>query len=146
MLEEHGVVVAVRGEFAWVETERRSTCDACSMNKGCGTATLSRALGRRRTQVRVLNGLQAAVGDRVVVGLQEDALLRGSLAVYLLPLLMMLLFALVGQGVFRGAGSEPASVLSGLLGLALGFGWVALFSRGIIRDPRYQPSLLRRTL
>jgi len=41
MIEETASVVALEDDFAWVETQRKSTCGACAVNKGCGAATLA---------------------------------------------------------------------------------------------------------
>ena len=80
MLEETAQVVRVTADGIWVETRRQSTCSSCAAEKGCGTATLSKVLGNRRTLVRVLADMPLEVGDRVVIGIREQALVRGSLA------------------------------------------------------------------
>jgi sigma-E factor negative regulatory protein RseC len=41
MIEETARDVALEDDFAWVETQRKSTCGACVVNKGCGAATLA---------------------------------------------------------------------------------------------------------
>src|SRR3972149_3643680 len=96
MIEETGTVVDVQGDIAWVGTQRRSTCERCSVNKGCGSATLAKVLGRRRSIVRAIRNVDAAVGDQVVLGLQDSALIRGSVAVYGAPLLAMFCFGVIG--------------------------------------------------
>ncbi|KAB7627555.1 SoxR reducing system RseC family protein [Alkalilimnicola sp. S0819] len=141
MLREEGRVVAVADGVAWVETQRRATCDSCAVNKGCGTGAMAKALGRKPLRIRVIDELGARIGEPVLIGLPEQALLSGSLAVYLVPLLLLLVFAALGDSLGRG---QALVVLLGLVGLALGFAWVRLFGRRIARDPRYQPSLLRR--
>ena len=97
MIEETGQVVEVQGEFAWIESERSSTCGGCSVRSGCGTAALAKVLGQRRVRLRVLNHVNARVGDTVVVGIAESGLVRGSLAVYVVPLAAFLGGALAGQ-------------------------------------------------
>ncbi|MDA1107266.1 MAG: SoxR reducing system RseC family protein [Proteobacteria bacterium] len=147
MMEEHARVVDVQDGFVWVETERKSTCGACSLNKGCGSAVLARVLGARRTRIRALNTLPAHVGDEVVLGLAEAALVRGSLILYALPLLALFLGALAGESVsrlLRLAPGETATVVFALAGLAAGFYGVRYFTRRINNDPRYQPVVLRR--
>ncbi|MGA7801176.1 MAG: SoxR reducing system RseC family protein [Gammaproteobacteria bacterium] len=147
MIEESARVVALDGEFAWVETERKSACGSCAANKGCGTAALAKVLGQRRTRVRALNRPGAAVGDEVLIGLDERALVRGSLAVYAVPLLALLAGALFGQymAVQLGlADVEGTTVLAGLAGLGVGLLWLRGFGRRIQRDGRYQPVILRR--
>jgi len=141
VIEENARVVRREGDYAWVETQRKSACGQCSARKGCGTSVLDKVLGRRRSVVRVLNPVDAAPGDEVVIGLGEGAFVRGSLAVYALPLVTLLLGAILGEWL---GGSDALSVLGGLLGLAAGFAWVARFTRRIGDDRRYQPVILRR--
>lgn len=146
MIEEKATVVDVEGQFAWVETQRQSTCSACSANKGCGTATLSKVLGQKRTRVRVLNDLGARPGDNVIVGLQEGALLRGSLAIYALPLLMLFGGALFGAVLAEGFGfeyTEGKRIVFAFAGLAAGFYAVKRFSNRVSSDERYQAVVLR---
>ena len=147
MLEETARVVRVEGNEVWVETERRSTCSSCSAQAGCGTAVLSRVLAKRRNRVRVLSDLPLRVGDRVVIGVHEQALVRGSLAVYAVPIVMMLLGALAGElgaRQFLWQSAEAASTLLGVAGLAGGLWWLQRFTRRIQSDDNYQPVVLRR--
>lgn len=147
MIEETAQVVRIDDGDVWVETRRRSTCSACAAEKGCGTAVLAKVLGQRRAQIRVLADMPLTVGDRVVIGIGEQALVRGSLAVYAVPLLMLLLGALLGR---LGAGgglwvnAETASLILGLGGLAAGLLWLKRFTRHIKDDRNYQPVVLRR--
>ena len=55
MIEEQGQIVDVQGEFAWIESERTSTCGSCAVRKGCGTSAIAKVLGQRRVRLRVLN-------------------------------------------------------------------------------------------
>jgi sigma-E factor negative regulatory protein RseC len=147
MIEETARVVVCEGRFAWVETQRASTCGGCAANKGCGTAALAKVLGQRRTRVRVLNELQARAGEQVVIALPEQALVRGALAVYLVPLLGLLGGALFGTYLAgRVLAEQPDlfGILFGGLGLAAGIGWLRYYARSIREDVRYQPVIVRR--
>lgn len=147
MIEETAQVVRVENDAVWVETLRRSTCSGCAAENGCGSAALSKVLGRRRTVIRVLSDLPLRAGDRVVIGIAERALVRGSLAVYAVPLLLLLFGAVLGElGAVRGLwnDSELASLMAGLTGLAIGLLWLRRFTRNIQNDHRYQPVVLRR--
>jgi len=144
MLTEQGQVVGVSGEFAWVETQRRAVCDSCTAQHGCGSGTLAKVLGRKRVRVKALNRLGAAVGDRVIVSLEDEALVRGSLAVYAVPILWMLGGALLGELILNPSASTESdliTVVSGLAGLAAGLYWLRRYSAKIARDARYQPSV-----
>ncbi|CDH45247.1 SoxR reducing system RseC family protein [Candidatus Contendibacter odensensis] len=143
MIEEQAVVVEVGDGYAWVETQRRSACSACATSEGCGTAVLAKAWGDRRARVRAISNLPLQPGDSVIVGLAEGALLGGSLLVYLLPLVLLLGGAILGQTVFTGAGDQPV-MLSGAVGLGLGFLVARTWSRRWQDDARFQPVVLRR--
>jgi sigma-E factor negative regulatory protein RseC len=99
MIEETGQVVDVEGEFAWVESERSSTCGSCAVRQGCGTGAIARVLGRRRVRLRVLNRIGARTGDYVVIGVPGSGLVRGSLAVYAVPLSGLFAGALAGYAL-----------------------------------------------
>lgn len=144
MIEEQAVVVEIGEGYAWVETQRRSACGACTASEGCGTATLAKAWGDRRVRVRAISHLPLQPGDSVIVGLAEGALLSGSLLVYLLPLVLLLAGAILGQAVFAGAGDEPV-VLAGAAGLGLGFLMARAWSRRWRNDARFQPVVLRQS-
>lgn len=147
MLEETAHVVEVNHDSVWVETQRRSACGSCSVNKGCGTAVISRALGKRRSVVRVLADMPLKAGDEVVIGIRERALVKGSLAVYAVPLALLLAGALLGElGAqrFLWQSAEVASLVLGISGFVAGLVWLQRFTRRIRYDADYQPVVLRK--
>lgn len=147
MLEETARVVRISGEDVWVETQRRSTCSSCAAEKGCGTATLAKVLGRRRNLVRVLSSMPLQVDDQVVIGIREQALVRGSMAVYAVPILLLLAGGVLGElGAQRSVweNADLASLILGIAGLFGGLLWLKRFTRRIQNDHNYQPVVLRR--
>lgn len=143
MIEERARVISVDQGHAWVETRRQTACGSCAASKGCGTSVIAKVLGNRRSRVRAIDPVGVRLGDEVLVGIEESALVRGSFAVYTMPLFTLLAAALAVRGLWPGAG-EPAVVLAGLAGLAAGLLWLRLFARRVSADPRYQPVILRR--
>ena len=146
MIEETATVVKCEGDFAWVEAQRQTTCGSCAANKGCGTSVLAKVIGKKVSRMKAINKAQAHVGETVIVGMNETALLKGSLAVYMIPLVFMLLFAVTGQVV---AGqmtwqTEPVVIVFALLGLVTAGLWLRGFTRRIQHDNEYQPIVLRR--
>ena len=108
---------------------------------------MAKVLGQRRNLVRVLSQLPLRVGDRVVIGIREQALVRGSLAVYAVPLLLLLLGGLLGElGVQQHLwdNAEQASLALGGAGFIAGLFWLKRFTRRIRHDRAYQPVVLRR--
>ncbi len=140
MIEEQGRVVAREPDAVWVETVRSGSCAACNAGRGCGQRMLERLQSGGAARVRALADGAAEVGDRVAIGIPEQLLLRGTLRVYLLPLLLLFGGALAGQHL--GSGDETALPF-GLLGLAGGFVYNRWYSRRYHNDPSHQPRVLR---
>ena len=147
MIEEKALIVETHGDIAWVETQRQSTCSACQVQKGCGTSVLHKVIGKKRTRLQVMNPDRFVVGDEVVLGLQENALIKGSLMLYALPLLFMFGFAMLGFAVFFLYGltyTEGFKILFSLSGLAVGFVWISKYSKKISNDPNFQAVILSK--
>lgn len=139
MITEAGKVVAVSGEHAWVQTIRTSACQSCSARNGCGQKLLATATGGRANQVRVVNSVNASVGQDVTLGIDESALLGASLLVYALPLLLMVAASMAGHQL--SGGNDFASMIGAAAGLASGF----YISRKLQhrKAGSYEPKLLR---
>jgi sigma-E factor negative regulatory protein RseC len=138
MLEETARVIALKGGLLIAETESRSACSHCSSGV-CGTATVAKLFGVRRNRLVLENSLDARPGDRVVLCIGDDLLVRASVTAYLLPLLSMLGAAVLGDVLGTGEGFVG---LLALAGLASGF----LLVRWMIRRgsaQRYRPRLSR---
>lgn len=146
MLETEGLVVRLGVDGTYVETARASFCGSCSSKQSCGTSSLGQLLGRKTSSFRVSNPIGAVVGERVVVGLEESALLTSSLLGYVLPLASLLGGALLGsQFAPAGAATDLYSVSGAVVGLILGIAtlkWVAARANGGQRQ--FQPVILRR--
>lgn len=144
MIEEQAMVVGVEGDEAWVESSRRSSCGSCSA-KGCGTGALSQVLGGRVLRMRVSNPVAAKKGDQVVLGVSESALLKGSLAVYLVPLLALFVGGLLGELLagYWQLRSEGVTIICALVALFISLRWLQGFNRRAAHDSHYQAEILR---
>ncbi|MBF0255351.1 MAG: SoxR reducing system RseC family protein [Gammaproteobacteria bacterium] len=124
MIESDARVVAIEGGRTWVEADRRSSCGQCSASGSCGGSLFAELFGSRPVRVEVTNPIQAQVGQQVIVGLPEQAMLRGSLGLYLLPLVGLMAGALIGQwladSLFSQRLGEFPAIILGLFGLWLG--------------------------
>jgi sigma-E factor negative regulatory protein RseC len=145
VIEENALVVATEDEYAWVETSRRSSCGSCEA-KGCGTGTLSQVLGRRSQRLRVKNPIAAVTGEQVVLGISEAALLKGSLAVYLVPILALLAGGLFGEVMAQqlALSMEGSSVICGLSALGLSLLWLRRFNRHAANHDHFTAVIVRR--
>lgn len=142
MIEEQAIVVRVEGDCAHLEVERSQPCGLCGTTRGCGMSLFGRLLNRYHGSFSAQNTLQLSVGDRVVVAIEENALLSSALTIYLIPLLLICMGGYLGaaQGVSR-AQSDLYGLIGAVAGLLLGLAIVRKISAAA--HPR--PSMLRRS-
>jgi sigma-E factor negative regulatory protein RseC len=148
VIVEPGKVMAVEADGVWVETANQSACSRCAARKGCGQSLLAQVDGHR-SYIKVRYAGYAASdfkeGDAIEIGVDESAVLRGSLLVYCTPLIGLLGGALLGNILFGGlsgnsaAMSELATVLTAGIGLLLGAASVRWLSSRQCNDQRFQP-------
>ncbi len=148
MIEEQAQVVEIIGSQLVLQAQTQSACGSCSASKGCGTSVLSKVIGRKFTRFQVANNIDAEVGDTVVVGISEDALLTGSLVMYIIPILGMLVFALLANTSLdvHVQYRDLSIAASGIMGLVLG----SLLSRWYFQRQssrqRFTPVVLRKII
>ena len=148
MITENATVVSIENNQTWIETQRKSACGQCSANKGCGTSVLSKVIGNKLSKMKAINKINAKVGDEVVVGLNEKSLLKGAFMTYLLPLLYLFVFAVLGQLVtdnFQIYNGELLVIFFAGLGFYLGMRKVKSFSKSIEKNESYQPVILEKS-
>lgn len=144
-MTETARVVSTEGEHAWVETQRKTTCGSCAVQKGCGTGVLAKVLGNRASRIRVINTIGARNGDLVTLGLEDGALVRSSFAVYAMPLIFLLLGGVAGgllNDTLSWQSKEGATAVCGVLGLLAGLAWMRRYSQAVAQDARHQPRLI----
>jgi sigma-E factor negative regulatory protein RseC len=148
MIEEQAQVVEMMGDQLVLQAQTKSSCGSCAASKGCGTSVLSKVVGRKFTRFQAENLVDAEIGDTVIVGISEDALLRGSLMMYILPIMAMLVFAVVSDQILDAFVESRDLVIagSGIIGLASG----SLLSRWYFRRrdnvQRFRPVVLRKVI
>lgn len=142
MMEGIANVVAVDGPVVWLEPEQTGSCGACKVSGSCGSkgiGTVASRLEVRRFPLTIHPGLK--VGDRVVVGVREDALIQASMTVYALPLFTMFAAGFLAQWL---AGSDGVTMAAAAAGLGLGFVIAHLRARHLSAHGRMAPKFLRR--
>jgi sigma-E factor negative regulatory protein RseC len=139
LVEGTARVVAVDGSRVWLVPEQTTSCGSCASCGAKGIGTTASRLEARRFPIDNEAGLM--VGERVVVGVRETALLKASLTAYALPMVTMLVAGGVAQSIAGSDGITMAAMAGGLaLGLiAARLGAGRLFSKGEIA-----PRFLRR--
>lgn len=142
MIERPAQVVRVEAGHVWVAAHAEAACGSCSARSGCGAGALNRWLAGRQRLLRIRTDEDLAVGDAVTVGIAESALVQGSLLLYLLPLVVMLVCAVLARELAPPGAVDPAAAAAGLAGLAASLllvrsAWFGALFRG------WQPELRR---
>lgn len=142
MIEEQVAVTALDEGGVWVEGVQQSACGSCSAKAGCGKHTMSQ-LGRKVSLwLPDTPGCDKhfSVGEQVVVGLPEGAILRSTLVLYGIPLIFLIVGAIVGNTLMGELGSISFSVIFMLLGFKLAR------ARAIKNQQNWQPKYIRTCL
>lgn len=107
------IVVEASGGEVWVEVPgRASACGNCENADACQDGVLGASAGPRR--YRLENRIGARVGDRVQLTVADGTLWRASVASYVLPVLLALAGAGIGQSM-AGDGGAVAGTIAGLV-------------------------------
>lgn len=146
MIEAQAHVVEIQTDgTAYVESKRKSACGSCKEAEGgCGTASLSKVLGGKSSSFKVLNSIEARVGDTVIVGIAEGALLTSSCVIYLLPLFWLIFGALGARWFFGVASGESYVILGAIVGLLFGFLITRFISGVLAKGTRFLPVIMRQ--
>lgn len=142
MVEGFAHVVAVEGNTAWLEPEQTSSCGSCATSSACaakGMGTVTSRLEDRRFSL--VNDAGLVVGEKVVVGIQNNALVQGSLIAYGIPLATMWLAAGVAQSL---AGKDIVTMAAMVAGLAFGLSVARLGAARLSARGTMAPHFLRR--
>jgi len=145
MIEEQVVVIEITSEGAWVEGIQQSACGSCSAKAGCGQHAMSQ-LGRKVSLWLPLDdssdeGIDLKqsikVGQQIVVGLPEGAILKSTVVLYGVPLVLLVLGAIIGNAL----GGELASIFTAMVAMLLGFKLARYWSEKNKRH--WQPHFIR---
>ena len=140
LIEGVARVVATDRDTIWLEPEQENSCGGCLSASACGVKSggSSRRLKARRFPM--VNSFDGRVGDRVVVGISERALVRASATAYVIPLLLMLGAAVAVQ---LATGSDGAAALAAFAGLAGGLALARIRAGRLDARGELSPRFLR---
>ena len=146
MIEERAVILtldSVSGNLnqtATLEIERKTACGLCGQTRGCGNSIWGKLFAHQSTAFKAQNRINAKVGDSVIVGINEKALLKSAMLLYLLPLATMLIGAILAKQFIA---TELSAMLGAAAGLGLGFLWVKGHTMSASYFRLQQPVILR---
>ncbi len=109
MIEEIGTVRSVEGPLAIVDVPRKSACEGCT----AGTCKIE----DQYMEIEAFNRAGAKVGDKVVISVKPFTFTKGSMIVYGLPAIGLVLGAVFGKEVmarlFPDKGADTLSAIFG---------------------------------
>ncbi len=101
MIEENATVVAIEEDNVTVTSELKSACSGCQQVDNCGSGQVAKAFPQKKLTLTVQSTLPLKLGDNVILGLNESALLSSAWQVYIWPLLGLLMASWFGQWAFN---------------------------------------------
>ena len=140
MLEEQGRVLAIDAEGVRVAVSSGTACQSCQSRALCGQGALNEGLPQKTCELRLPEAMSLHVGDRVVIGVQEQPALKSALVMYLLPVL----FSLLGAGLADAWSlhHDGWTALGTLCGLLIGLYGLHRYERRHRHDENYQARIL----
>jgi sigma-E factor negative regulatory protein RseC len=143
MIQEKAIVISIDEDVLSLEIIRNKPCGLCGQSRGCGISIWGRLFGHRSNIFKAQNTVNASVDQIVLVGVEENALLWSSFAVYGIPLALLILGAILGSTLFFDELHEDRNTaLGAMLGLFTGYLWLKIHSQGSTEDARYRPVIL----
>ena len=120
-METKAIVLSVDGDFAIIETNRKSACDGCHQQQnGRGCAMCALMGDKTALQARAGNPLGAKPGDTVMVETASARVLGYGAMVFLLPLALAVVGYGLGSLLSLGAAGQAAAALCGFVGAFVG--------------------------
>jgi sigma-E factor negative regulatory protein RseC len=134
-VEEVGLVKSAGGKVATVLVQRKNACEGCS--SGVCKAT------DQSMEIEALNPLHAHAGQKVRVVIHSSAYMKGTLIVYGIPLLALIVGAVLGRELFsrflENFDPDSVSAVFGFTALAISFFIIKAWSSRAEKKPGIKP-------
>lgn len=140
MATEHGVVTKTESTSAWVKTVKSGACKECSARGSCHSLNSS-----DEVEVKAINVAGAKVGDRIVLSFGTSSLLKATFLLYVFPILLLILGAVIGQQIAPSFGMNP-SALSAIIGFSFFFAAVLvikIMANRMAKKNEYKPKIIK---
>ena len=129
-MNEEGVVVSVLGDTMQVQVARKSAC-------GSECANCSAHCSDRAAVVEVTNSIHAVVGDRVLLQMSSNKVLKAAFLVYIYPILAMIVGYLAADSIIQ---NEMFSAIFGFIIMIISFIGLHFYDKR--HKNQYQPTAI----
>jgi len=121
---EEGIVVALDGRIAKVQAKKHSDCECCG---ACS--------GDMATIMDVYNPVDAKVGQRVIIEIPEDKMLKSAFIVFLLPMITTFMGYLIGVWISQryGLPAMSSKVGASIVAFALTLLYIRYYDRSMAK-------------
>jgi sigma-E factor negative regulatory protein RseC len=120
MLEETAMVLSVSQSHAMVALVRSEACGDCAVKSMCHPGS------ENTMQMEVQNPVGAKPGERVIIELSPEVLLKASTMAYMFPATLMVAGAAVG---WSRTGTDMGALIGALVGFTVSFLYLFIYSR-----------------
>jgi sigma-E factor negative regulatory protein RseC len=137
---EQGIVTKTDSSGAWVKTVKSSACEGCSARGSCHSLGSSNDM-----EVKAINEVGAKVGDRIVLSLETSSLLKASFLLYVFPILLLIIGALIGQEIAPYIDFNPSG-FSAIMGFSFFFAAVLIIkakANKMAKKNEYRPKVIK---
>jgi len=139
MQRELAEVSYTDGEYVFLKTSNKTSCGECSSKASCGSVKLFKPIVESEG-IKIKNTLDLKEGDSVVLELAPSKLLQGTFLVYLLPLISLMIFSVLGKMI----AGEGVSIIAGLIGLAVSLYLVKKYLAKKAVSQKFIPTMLEK--
>ena len=141
MATEEGIIIQVNQDTAILKTRQMTACESCSEKETCH----STGGGKKIMEVEAVNTVNAQVGDIVMVTFETGRLFMLSFLLYVFPIILMIIGALIGENMAHDFNANPSAV-SALVGFAFFFAAmtvVKLMDSKARKTGKYRPEIIK---
>lgn len=140
MATEHGIVLRIDSQEAWVKTVKSGSCEGCSARGSCHSLSDSGAM-----EVNAINEAGAKVGDRIVLSFETSSLLKATFLLYVFPILLLVIGAAIGQETAPFFNFNPSG-FSAIIGFSFFFAAVLVIkvkANKMAKKNEYRPKIIK---
>ncbi|MBQ8427129.1 MAG: SoxR reducing system RseC family protein [Clostridia bacterium] len=130
-MKEIGVVTAVNGKKATVKVDKKDECSKCGMCLFPKNAS--------SVEFEAENQVDAKIGDTVLFQTEKDGKLLGAILVFLVPLILIGLSAVLAYLVVR---KEIWTLIFSLIFIVAWFFVLALIDKKLKKTTSFRPSII----
>lgn len=135
-MKEIGIVKELSGSIAIVSVQRQSGCDSCPGGSVC------KLIGNE-AYIEAINKVKAKVGDTVEVEFKPYTYLKGTIFIYGIPALMLIIGAIMGKEIlsriFLNIDSDLLSAFTGFSLFVFSYLFIKIFSKKFGSKKEYMP-------